>query len=77
MSQIVLYTYCILSGIFLMFCTLPLFAIIWFFISDVQRLRFIKSLTKCLLTQINSPERTRLEYILEVKGSNDSLLPRI
>merc|ERR1719174_1834367 len=57
--------------------TEPLSAMIWLRISGVQRPRAMRSLRRYLFTTANSPARTRRVYMLDVKGSKDSLLPRI
>jgi len=57
--------------------TLPLSAIICMRTSLVQSLRSMRSRSRCLFTTTNSPDSTRRLYMLDVKGSMDSLLPRI
>lgn len=48
------------AGISEMPRTEPLLAMIWFLIDVVHKPRRIKSLTRWRLTQMNSPESTRL-----------------
>merc|ERR1711887_343919 len=76
-SHVVLYNALRSSGIPATDCTEPLSAMIWFLISGVHKPRAIKLFSRYLFTTANSPARTRLVNMFDVKGSNDSLLPRI
>lgn len=76
-SHVVRYNFFILSGIIFIFWIEPLLAKIWSLTSFDHKLSFIKSLHMCLLIQINSPDKTLLEYMLLVNASNVSLFPNI
>ena len=76
-SHTVQYNLLISSGMSLICYTEPLLAIIWFLMSKVHKFLSNKSVTRCLLTQINSPDKTLLLYMLVVNASKASLFPRI
>jgi hypothetical protein len=76
-SHTILYKSLVSWFIFFIFYIEPLFIIIYLIISSVHKSYFIKSSTKYLLTQINSPDNTLLIYKFDVNGSKFSLLPYI